>query len=96
MIQQGLKYREVAKKLIAQAVLEFADFVGDETLPAKTLHHILPDLPIKRFDLGFVRQIEQSEREHVLGLFAAVRGVMHRLQPVELRQVFANVQEIAH
>ena len=40
--------------MITEAVFEFANFFGDISLTAKTLHDFVADLPIEVFDLGFV------------------------------------------
>src|SRR5438105_3944630 len=52
MVQQRLKDRKVAEELIAETVFEFADFLGNVRTAAKTLHDLLADFPIERFDFG--------------------------------------------
>ena len=88
MIEQRLENGKIAKILIAEAVFELADFLGDIAWPVKALDHFLADFPIKRFDLRFVRQVEHAQRKHVLGVFLALGRVMKGLQLVQLGEFF--------
>ena len=46
MIQQRLEHGEVAKILVAEAVLQFANFLGDISLAAEAGHDVPADLPV--------------------------------------------------
>jgi hypothetical protein len=60
------------------------------------LHHLAADFPVERFDFRLVGQIQQAKREHVLRFLPPVQRVVVSLQFVQLSDVLANVQQIAH
>ena len=68
VVEQRLKDGEIAKVLVAEAVFELANFIGNVSLAGEALDDLEADLPVKVFDLGFVRQFKQAQHEHLVGI----------------------------
>src|ERR1022692_4190165 len=96
MIEQRLEHREIAEVLVAEAVLELADFFRDVSLAFEALDDLATDVPIKLLDLGLLRQVHHAEREHVLRVFLPLQRVVIRLQLVQLLQIIADVDQFLH
>ncbi len=96
MVQEGLEDREIAEVLVAEAVLELADFLRHIGLAPVMLDHRPADVPVKTFDLRLVGQVQHPQGEHVLGVLLALEGVVVGLQLVELGQVLADVEQLPH
>lgn len=94
VVEEGLKDGEVAKVLVAEAVFELANLLRDVGLAVKTLHDFEADLPVELFELGLVGQLQQAEREHLVGVLLAFVRVVKGLELVQLRDVLANFEQL--
>ena len=96
MVEQRLEDGEITEVLVGQHVIELADLVRDIGLALEAGDDGLADFPIQIFNLGLVRQVEQTEREHLLRVLFALLRVMTGLKLVQLVQIFFDVQQLAH
>src|SRR3989441_1129509 len=93
VVEQRLEHGKVAEVLVAEAVFELADFFGNVGLAAETFDDFLADFPVEMFDLRFVRQFQQAEREHIVRVLAAFERIVVGLELVQLANVLLDVEQ---